>query len=236
LRGDFGTEPFTNERVRDMIVERLPVTARLALAAVAISTCLGITAGVFTALRRGSFLDAAGMVVTLVGVSVPTFWLGLLLMWWLAVRWALLPATGYGRGEWSYLVLPAVTLGLSYTGAMARLSRSAVLDVLGADYVRTAWAKGVGRGMVIVRHILPNAMVPVLTVIGLNLGSLMAGSVIVETIFSWPGIGQLLVDAIRNRNLLLVQGCVLFFAVIFIGINLAVDLMYGLVDPRIRYD
>src|SRR3990170_5913452 len=129
-----------------------------------------------------------------------------------------------------------MTLGLSYAGAMARLTRSSVLDVVGADYVRTARAKGVGRRTVIARHILPNAMVPVLTLIGVNLGGLMAGSVIVETVFSWPGIGQLLVDAIQNRNLLLVQGCVLFFAVIFIVLNVLVDLLYGLIDPRIRYD
>jgi peptide/nickel transport system permease protein len=236
LRGDLGYTYFTNERVRDMIAERLPATARLAVAAVVLSTCLGVGAGVFTALRRGSFLDTAGMVVALFGVSVPTFWLGLLLMWWLAVRWAVLPATGYGQGGWTYLVLPAVTLGLSYAGAMARLTRSAVLDVLGSEFVRTARAKGVRRRTVIARHILPNAMVPVLTVIGINLGGLMAGSVVVETVFSWPGIGQLLVDAIQGRNLLLVQGCVLFFAVVFIMINITVDLVYGFVDPRIRYD
>jgi peptide/nickel transport system permease protein len=236
LRGDLGYTYVTNERIRDAILARLPATARLAAAALVLSTIFGIGAGVFTALRRGSYLDTAGMVVTLFGVSVPTFWLGLLLMWWLAVRWALLPATGYGQGQISYLVLPAMTLGLSYAGAMARLTRSSVLDVLGADYVRTAWAKGVGRRNVIARHILPNAMVPVLTLIGVNLGGLMAGSVVVETVFSWPGIGQLLVDAIQSRNLLLVQGCVLFFAVIFIVVNVGVDILYALIDPRIRYD
>lgn len=236
LQGDLGYTYLMNERVRDTIMERLPATARLALAALLISTCLGMGAGVFTALRRGSFSDTAGMVVTLFGVSMPTFWLGLLLMWGLAVRVRVFPATGYGHGEWSYVVLPAVTLGLSYAGAMARLTRSAVLDVLGADYVRTARAKGIGRGAVIAKHIMPNALVPVLTVIGINLGGLMAGSVVVETVFAWPGIGQLFVEAIRSRNLLLVQGCVLFFAVIFIVVNIVVDLVYGLIDPRIRYD
>lgn len=236
LRGDLGVTYLTNERVRDTILSRLPATARLALAAMVISTLLGVAAGVFTALRRGTYLDTAGMVVTLFGVSVPTFWLGLLLMWWLAVRWALLPATGFGQGELSYLILPAVTLGLSYAGAIARLTRSATLDVLGADYVRTARAKGVTRRATISRHILPNAMIPVLTVIGVNLGGLMAGSVVVETVFAWPGIGSLLVDAIQERNLFLVQGCVLFFAVIFTLVNVVVDLTYGLLDPRIRYD
>jgi len=236
VRGDLGVTYLTNERVRDTIVSRLPATARLALAAVVISTCLGIGAGLFTALRRGTYLDTAGMIVTLFGVSVPTFWLGLLLMWWLAVRWSLLPATGYGEGELSYLVLPAVTLGLSYAGAIARLTRSATLDVLSADFVRTAWAKGASQRIVTVRHLLPNAMVPVLTLIGINLGGLMAGSVVVETVFAWPGIGRLLVDAIQERNLFLVQGCVLFFAVIFTIVNILVDLTYGLLDPRIRYD
>ncbi|HLA82566.1 MAG TPA: ABC transporter permease, partial [Thermoleophilia bacterium] len=144
--------------------------------------------------------------------------------------------TGYGQGELSYLVLPAVTLGLSYAGAIARLTRSATLDVLGADYVRTARAKGASQRIVTARHILPNALVPVLTLIGVNLGGLLAGSVVVETVFSWPGIGQLLVEAIQERNLFLVQGCVLFFAAMFTMVNVLVDLSYGLLDPRIRYD
>ncbi|MGH7472265.1 MAG: ABC transporter permease [Longimicrobiales bacterium] len=236
LRGDLGYSHATNQRVRDAILERLPATARLALAAVAISTALGIGMGVFTALRRGSYFDTVGMVVTLFGVSVPTFCLGLLLMWLLAVRWPLLPATGYGRGELSYLWLPAVTLGLSYAGAMARLTRSAMLDVIGADYVRTARAKGATRRAVIARHALPNALIPVLTLIGIDISNLMAGAVIAETVFAWPGVGLLLADAIQQRNLLLVQGCVLFFAVVFIVVNVVVDLVYGLLDPRIRYD
>lgn len=236
LRGDLGYSHITNERVRDAVLQRLPATARLALTALVISTIFGMTMGVFTALRRGSYLDTAGMVVTLAGVSVPTFWLGLLLMWLLAVRWPLLPPTGYGRGEMAYLVLPAMTLGLSYAGGIARLTRSAMLDVINADYVRTARAKGASERAVITRHALPNAMIPVLTLIGIDLGGLMAGSVITETVFSWPGIGRLLVDAIQQRNLLLVQGCVLFFAVIFIFVNASVDLVYGLLDPRIRYD
>jgi peptide/nickel transport system permease protein len=236
LRGNLGVTYLTNERVRDTIASRLPATARLAVAAVVISTLIGIGAGVFTALRRGSYLDTAGMVVTLFGVSVPTFWLGLLLMWWLAVRWSLLPATGYGQGGWGYLVLPAVTLGLSYAGSIARLTRSATLDVIGADYVRTARAKGTSQRAIVLRHVLPNAMIPVLTLIGVNLGSLMAGSVVVETVFAWPGVGQLLVDAIQERNLFLVQGCVLFFAVMVTVVNILVDLTYGLLDPRIRYE
>jgi peptide/nickel transport system permease protein len=236
LRGDLGYSHVTNQSVRDAILEVLPATARLALTALVISTLFGMSIGVFTALRRGSYLDTAGMVVTLFGVSIPTFWLGLLLMWLLAVHWPLFPPTGYGHGEVSYLVLPAVTLGLSYAGGMARLTRSAMLDVINADYVRTARAKGAGERSVIARHALPNAVIPVLTLIGIDLGGLMAGAVITETVFSWPGIGRLMVDAIQQRNLLLVQGCVLFFGLIFVSVNAGVDLVYGLVDPRIRYD
>jgi peptide/nickel transport system permease protein len=236
VRGNFGFSHITNESVRDAVLQRLPATARLAAAAVTIATLFGMGMGVFTATRRGSFLDTAGMVVTLCGVSVPTFWLGLILMWLLAVRWPLLPPTGYGRGELVYLLLPAMTLGLSYAGGIARLTRSAMLDVINADYVRTAHAKGLSGRYVIARHALPNALIPVLTLIGIDLGNLMAGSVITETVFAWPGIGRLLVDAIQQRNLLLVQGCVLFFAVIFILINVVVDLAYGMLDPRIRYE
>ena len=236
LRGDLGYSHVTNQSVRDAILEVLPATARLALTALVISTLFGMSIGVFTALRRGSYLDTAGMVVTLFGVSIPTFWLGLLLMWLLAVHWQLFPPTGYGHGEVSYLVLPAVTLGLSYAGGMARLTRSAMLDVINADYVRTARAKGASERSVIARHALPNAVIPVLTLIGIDLGGLMSGAVITETVFSWPGIGRLMVDAIQQRNLLLVQGCVLFFGLIFVSVNVGVDLVYGLVDPRIRYD
>jgi peptide/nickel transport system permease protein len=134
------------------------------------------------------------------------------------------------------LVLPAATLGLSYAGAMARVTRSGMLDVINADYIRTARAKGARERTVIARHALPNALIPVLTLIGIDLGNLMAGSVITETVFAWPGIGRLMVDAIQQRNLLLVQGCVLFFGAVFVFVNVAVDLVYGLVDPRIRYD
>lgn len=236
LRGDLGYSHITNQSVLDAIREVVPATARLALTALVISTLFGMTMGIFTALRRGSYLDTAGMVVTLFGVSIPTFWLGLLLMWLLAVHWPLFPPTGYGRGELSYLVLPAATLGLSYAGAMARVTRSAMLDVMNADYIRTARAKGARERTVIARHALPNALIPVLTLIGIDLGNLMAGSVITETVFAWPGIGRLMVDAIQQRNLLLVQGCVLFFGVVFVFVNVAVDLVYGLVDPRIRYD
>jgi peptide/nickel transport system permease protein len=236
IRGDLGFSYATNQRVRDALLERIPATARLAFAAVSISIVVGVSTGVLTAVRRGSYIDTVGMIVTLMGVSLPTFWLGYMLMWLLAVRWQLLPATGYGYGNVSFLVLPSVTLGLSYAGGMARLTRSSTLDVINAEYVRTARAKGVAERTVIARHALRNALIPVVTLIGVDLGGLMAGAIVAEMVFAWPGIGHLLVDAIRQRNLILVQGCVLFFAVVYLLVNLLVDLTYGFLDPRIRYE
>lgn len=235
IRGDLGVSHATNQRVRDALFERIPATARLAFAAVTISIVVGVGMGVLTAIRQGSYFDTFGMILALAGVSVPTFWLGFMLMWLLAVHWALLPATGYGHGHPSFLVLPAVTLGLSYAGGMARLTRSSTLDVISADYVRTARAKGIAERTVVTRHTLRNALIPVVTLIGVDLGGLMAGAVVTETVFAWPGIGQLLVTAIRQRDLLLVQGCVLFFAVVYLLVSVLVDLAYGLLDPRIRY-
>lgn len=235
VRGDLGYSPISDQPIKDLIIQRVPATVRLAVSATVVSTLVGVGSGVLTALRRGTAADSAGIIATLVGVSIPTFWLGLLLMWLLAVHWPVLPATGYGEGQWSYVVLPALTLGISYAGAMARVTRSAVLDVLGSDFLRTARAKGVPGRTVTLRHVLPSALIPVLTLIGIDLGNLLAGSVVVETVFAWPGIGQLLVDGIQQRNVLLVQGCVLCFAAVILLVTLAVDLLYGFLDPRIRY-
>lgn len=235
LRGDLGFSYGTNQAVLDAVLERFPATARLALAALAISAIIGVSTGIFSAAWRGSYFDTAGMVVALFGISMPVFWLGLMLMWFVGVKWPVLPPSGYGQGAVSYLVLPALTLGLAFTASIARVTRSAMLDVINTDYVRTARAKGAHERAVITHHALRNALIPVVTIIGIDFGHLMAGSVIAETVFSWPGIGRLLVDAILQRNLPLVQGSVLFFAVIFMMTNLAVDLAYGFLDPRIRY-
>lgn len=235
VHGDLGFSYDTNQDVRSAVLERFPVTAKLALAALAISTGLGVSTGVFSAARRGSYLDTAGMAVALFGISMPVFWLGLMLMWFVGVKWPVLPPSGYGQGELSHLVLPSLTLGLAFTASIARVTRSAVLDVINTDWVRTARAKGVRARTVVTHHALRNALIPVVTIIGIDLGNLMAGSVITETVFAWPGIGRLLVDAILQRNLPLVQGCVLFFASIFIVTSLIVDLVYGVLDPRIRY-
>ena len=234
-RGDLGVSIRTNQDVLRAVAERLPATARLALAAIAVSALVGIGAGVYSATHRGTLGDFLGMVAALFGISVPVFWLGLMLIWVVGVKLPVLPPSGYGQGELRYLVLPGLTLGLALAGTVARVTRSAVLEVVTADYVRTARAKGVGERRVISRHALRNALLPVVTIIGVEIGGLMSGAVITETVFGWPGIGRLMVDAINQRDLPVVQGCVLLFAITFVTINLFVDLAYGFLDPRIRY-
>jgi len=236
VRGDLGFSQITNERVLDALRARFPATAKLALTAILLSSGVGMSVGIFTAARRGSLFDTVGTLVSLFSVAVPAFWLGLIFMWLFAVKWPVFPPTGYGHGEWSYLILPAATLGLASAGSIARLTRSAMLDAINADYVRTARAKGAPERAVIGRHVLRNALIPVVTLIGIDLGGLIAGTVIIETVFAWPGVGRLFVQAVLQRNLLMVQGCVLFFASVFIVMSLLVDLAYGLLDPRIRYD
>jgi len=234
-RGDLGESIRTNQDVLRAVTERIPATARLALAAIAVSAVVGIGAGVYSATHRGTLGDFLGMVAALFGISVPVFWLGLMLIWVVGVKLPVLPPSGYGQGELRYLVLPGLTLGLALAGTVARVTRSAVLEVVTADYVRTARAKGVGERRVISRHALRNALLPVITIIGVEIGGLMSGAVITETVFGWPGIGRLMVDAINQRDLPVVQGCVLLFAITFVTINLFVDLAYGFLDPRIRY-
>lgn len=235
VRGDLGVSYRTNQDVRLAVLERLPATAKLAGAAVAIATVMGVSIGVFSAARRGSMFDTASMVVALFGISMPVFWLGLMLMWFVGVKWPVLPPSGYGQGQLAYLVLPSVTLGLALTGGIARMTRSAMLDVINRDYVRTARAKGVGERRVIAHHALRNALIPVVTLVGIETGTMMAGAVITETVFSWPGMGSQLVESINQRDLPLTLGCVVFFAIIFIAVNLVVDLLYGLLNPQIKY-
>lgn len=235
VRGDLGVSYRTNQDVRLAVLERLPATAKLAGAAMAIATVMGVSIGVFSAARRGSMFDTASMVVALFGISMPVFWLGLMLMWFVGVKWPVLPPSGYGQGQLAYLVLPSVTLGLALTGGIARMTRSAMLDVITRDYVRTARAKGVGERRVIAYHALRNALIPVVTLVGIETGTIMAGAVITETVFSWPGMGSQLVESINQRDLPLTLGCVIFFAIIFIAVNLVVDLLYGLLNPQIKY-
>lgn len=217
----------------DAVAQRVPATALLAASATALGVAASMPLGIIAALHRQSVLDRAVAVVSLVGQSVPNFWLGIMfiLIFARGLRW--FPSAGTGGLE--HLVLPAATLALLLVGVLTRLVRSGLLDVLDEEYVRSAYAKGLPVRRVINRHALPNMLIPVVTVVGLQLGSLLAGAVIVETVFGWAGVGRLLVDAISNRDYPIVQVAVLFITVGFIAVNLLVDLSYAYLDPRIRY-
>jgi peptide/nickel transport system permease protein len=232
LRGDLGTSIRSRRPVAVEIADNVGSTAQLALASMAIAIGLGIPLGLIAALGRNSWLDVASMVVALLGVSMPSFWLGLLLIFALSLHLGWFPATG--GGDLLHLVLPSVTLGAIASAIIARLTRSTMLEVLGQDYVRTARAKGLAWWGVVVRHALKNALIPVVTIFGLQFGNLLAGAVIVETVFSRPGLGRLIVGGILAKDFPLVQGTVLFVATAYVLINVLVDVAYAFLDPRIR--
>jgi peptide/nickel transport system permease protein/oligopeptide transport system permease protein len=232
LRGDLGTSIRSRRPVVTEIGENVGNTAQLALASMAVAVALGIPLGLIAALMRNSWLDVGSMLVALLGVSMPSFWLGLLMIFVFSLHLAWFPATG--GGDLLHLVLPAVTLGAIASAIIARLTRSSMLEVLGQDYVRTARAKGLAWWGVVVRHALKNALIPIITIFGLQFGNLLAGAVIVETVFSRPGIGRLIVGGILSKDFPLVQGTILFVATVYVLINVVVDLAYAFVDPRIR--
>lgn len=235
VRGDLGRSFVTRQLVAEAILERFPATLRLGLAALVVASTVGILAGIVAAVHRGSIFDSLSMLVALGGVSMPVFWLGLLLMYLLAVKLHLLPPSGYGNGDPRYLIMPAITLGMAMAAVIARVTRSAMLGVIRAEYITTARAKGLSERVVIYRHAVRNALIPVITIVGVQAGNLLSGAVITETVFNWPGVGRLLIDSIAKRDLPVVQGAVIFIAILFALINLAVDIMYAVVDPRIRY-
>jgi peptide/nickel transport system permease protein/oligopeptide transport system permease protein len=232
LRGDLGTSIRSRRPVAVEIAENVGSTAQLALASMAIAIALGIALGLVAALGRNSWLDVGSMVVALLGVSMPSFWLGLLLIFAFSLHLAWFPATG--GGSLLHLVLPSLTLGTIASAIIARLTRSTLLEVLGQDYVRTARAKGLAWWGVVMRHALKNALIPVVTIFGLQFGNLLAGAVIVETVFSRPGLGRLIVGGILAKDFPLVQGTVLFVATAYVLINVLVDVAYAVLDPRIR--
>ncbi len=232
LRGDLGVSIRSRRPVTAEITENIGSTGQLALASMLVAIGLGVPLGLLAALGRNSWLDVAAMVVALLGVAMPSFWLGFLLIFVFSLHLGWLPATG--GGDLLHLVMPAVALGMIAAAIIARLTRSSMLEVLGQDYVRTARAKGLGSGSVIVRHALRNALIPVVTVFGLQFGNLLAGAVIVETVFSRPGLGRLIVGGILAKDFPLVQGTVLFVAAAYVLINVVVDVAYAYVDPRIR--
>ncbi|MCX7750190.1 MAG: ABC transporter permease [Candidatus Bipolaricaulota bacterium] len=234
LRGDLGTSIRTGLPVSREVWTRLIPTLELTLVSLVLATFFGIAVGVVSAVKPYSIFDYASMTAALVGLSAPVFWLGLMLMLLFAVQLRWLPAAG--RGGLAYLVLPSVTLAASSVALIARFTRSTMLEVMRQDYVNTARAKGLPQRAVILRHALRNALIPIVTIIGLRFGALLSGAVLTETVFAWPGVGRLMVDSISARDYPVVQGAVLVIALAFVVINLAVDLLYGLVNPRIQYD
>ena len=234
-QGDLGRSFLRRDPVSGLVLERVGPTLKLAVAAMFIALGLGIPLGFFSALRQGSWLDTTSMIGAVSGVSMPQFWLGLLLMYALAVALPLLPTSGYGDGGLRHMIMPAFTLGVSYMALLARTTRAAVVEIKLADFIRTARAKGLAETIINYKHILRNALILVLTTAGLQFGALIGNTVIVEKLFSWPGVGSLLVDSIFQRDIPVTQGCVLLLILGFLVINLTVDMLYALIDPRIEY-
>ncbi len=255
LRGDLGISIRQGVPVSLLIWQRMGATVELALAAVFVAVCTAIPLGVLAAVKRGTIIDMASMVVSLLAVSMPPFWLALVLLAYLALHTPLLPLFGRGVGVvpglletvttgnfdplWQgirHVLLPAISLGLAMAAVLTRLTRSSMLDILNRDYVRTARAKGLAYRKVVFKHALRNALMPVVTIIGVQFGALLGGAVVTETVFAWPGVGRLIVNAISQRDFPIVQGGVLMLALVFSLVNLIVDLSYGFLNPRIRYD
>jgi len=231
-RGDWGQSLRYASPVRPIVLARFPATLELSLAALAVCLVIAIPAGVFSARRRGSKSDHATSFFTLLGLSVPNFALGPILILVFSIEIGWLPVSG--RGGISHLILPAATLGAALAAILTRMVRGSMIEELSSDYVRTARAKGISETSVLFRHAFPNALIPVITIVGLQFGSLLAGTIVTETIFSWPGIGRLAVQAISARDYPLLQGCILIIAVSYVAVNLLTDLVYAMVDPRVR--
>ncbi|MGZ8411513.1 MAG: ABC transporter permease [Gemmatirosa sp.] len=234
LRGDLGRSFITNRPIASDIAERFPKTLLLAGTAMVFASVLGILLGIVSARKPGGWVDRLALGGAYLGISFPVYWVGLLLILLFSVQLRWLPASGYGGVE--YLVLPALALGMRSIAFLARVTRSAMLEVLNSDFVRTARAKGLGEGGVTMRHALRNALIPVVTVLGLDFGYYLTGSILTETIFSWPGLGRYVVNAIGRRDLPAIQGAVLFLSAVFVLVNLVTDVAYAKTDPRVRYD
>ncbi len=236
-KGDLGTSYRQKRPVTEIIRERFPATAKLAVVSMIISIVIGISAGIIAAVYRNKFWDMLVMVLSLSGISMPVFWLGMMLILIFASGLGWLPVGGYGQsGDLRHILLPALSLSAVFVGYIARMMRSSMLEVIGKDYIRTARAKGLSERTVIIGHALRNAFIPVITIIGINFAGLLGGAVATETVFAWPGLGRATVDAIRVRDLPVVEGCVIFLAFMFVMVNLLVDISYAWIDPRIRLD
>jgi ABC-type dipeptide/oligopeptide/nickel transport system permease component len=234
LRGDLGRSYITNRPIVSDIRERFPRTLELAASAMLLAAVVGITIGVLAAARPNGWFDRLSLALAYLGISFPVYWVGLILILLVAVTLRWLPPSGYGGFQ--YLILPALALGSRSIAFLARMTRSAMLEVLGSDYIRTARAKGLRSRIVVGRHALRNALIPVITVLGLDFGYYLTGSILTETIFSWPGLGRYVVNAISRRDLPAIQGTVLFLSVVFVLVNLITDLVYAAADPRVGYE
>lgn len=232
-QGDFGKSIRYREPVLKLFMERLPATMELAIASMTLAIVIGVPVGVLSAVRRDTWIDHSARVFALFGQAIPSFYLGLMLIIIVAVQLRLLP-TG-GRGTWQQLILPSITLATFLIALLARFTRGAVLDVLRQDYVRTGRAKGLSEPLLLWRHVMKNAMIPIITVIGLQVAAVFSGAVVTETVFAWPGVGRFMVQAISTRDFPIVQATVMIIALIFVIVNLLVDLAYAWLDPRIRY-
>ena len=232
LQGDFGRSIHFRQPAMRVVQSYLPATLELGLAAFMLATLIAVPIGVVSAVKRNSLLDHGTMTLALVGQSAPTFFLGILFILIVSLQLGLAPTSG--RGTWAHLLLPALTLGAFAMASIARLTRSAMLEALGADYVRTARAKGLSEAFVVAKHTLRNAALPVVTITGLQFGTLLGGAVVTETVFAWPGIGRLAIQSIYNRDYPVVQATVFLSAVMFIVLNFVIDVVYGVLDPRVR--
>jgi ABC-type dipeptide/oligopeptide/nickel transport system permease component len=233
-RGDLGTSLRTGLPVTSQILERMPATMELAGAAMLVAIAFSLPRGIAAAVKRGTGIDSAATAVALAGVSIPNFWLGPLLAIVFSIELGWLPVSG--RGTLAHLVLPAISLGAALAAILARMTRATLLEELREQFVTAARARGVSRTRAVLRHAFRNSLIPVVTLVGLQFGAVLTGAVITETIFSWPGIGRLLIQSIGFRDYPLVQGCILLIAVTYVGVNLLTDLVYGVLDPRIRYE
>ena len=234
VRGDLGTSLRTGEPVVTQVASRIPATAELAAAAMFVALLVALPLGIAAAVWRGTAIDTAATAVALTGVSVPNFWLGPLLAIVFAIELGWLPVSG--RGTLAHLVLPAISLGGALAAILARMTRATLLEELREPYVQAARGRGASRARAVLRHAFRNSLIPIVTLLGLQFGAVLTGAVITETIFAWPGIGRLLVQSIGFRDYPLVQGCILFIAVTYVAVNLLTDLVYGVLDPRIRYE
>jgi len=234
VRGDFGDSFYYNKPVTKLILERLPATIQMGLLAQIFALSIAFPVGIFVAIRRNTIYDLVATSIALSAQSIPSFWMGLMLIWLFAVILGWLPVSG--SGSWQHVILPALTLSMFTMGRVLRLVRSGMLEVLNADYVRTARSKGLIERVVIYKHALRNALIPIITVIGLQIGAIVGGAFITEVVFAWPGLGRLTVEAIKARDFPIVQGAVFYISLSIVILNLLIDIVYTIVDPRIRYE